>query len=206
MSEESVAPSDKIKESKAEDARLVARAKEGDVASFERLFRKYERRIYNLIYRMVGDRENAADLTQDTFVRAFDSLDSVKTGDYFLPWLWRVATNICRDFARRRKRRPTLSLDTKIEDEEGGRMDRQIQDSSTDPALLAEREDLAERMQQAIWLLDEDRRIVVLLHHIEGVDVQEIAQILGIPVGTVKSRLARGRSDLKELLAGLDTL
>jgi RNA polymerase sigma-70 factor (ECF subfamily) len=133
-------------------------------------------------------------------VRAFDSLDSVKTGDYFLPWLWRVATNICRDYARKRKRRPTVSLDTQIEDEEGGRMDRQIEDVLADPALLIERADLVEKMQQAIAQLDEDRRIVVLLHHIAGIDVQEIAEILGIPVGTVKSRLARGRSDLKQLL------
>ena len=195
-----MASSQKIEESKAEDARLVERAKKGDVASFERLFEKYEKRIYNLVYHMIGDREIASDLTQDTFVRAYNSLDSVKTGDYFLPWLWRVATNICRDYARKRKRRPTVSLDSQIVDEEGGHMERQIVDTSSDPADLTEREDLVARVQRAISQLDEDRRIVVLLHHIEGADVQEIAEVLGIPAGTVKSRLARGRNDLREML------
>jgi RNA polymerase sigma-70 factor (ECF subfamily) len=188
---------------RGEDAELVAAAKRGDPKAFESLFAKYHARVYNLIYRMVGNEDDAEDLTQETFVRCHRALPSLKAVDFFLPWLWRVATNICRDFARRRARRQTWSLDSEIVDDEGTKMSREIQDDSSDPPKLLRRSEVADRVQRALDKLSEDRRVVVILHHLEDVPVNEIAEMLGVPVGTVKSRLARARDDMSEMLSDL---
>lgn len=188
---------------RGEDAELVASAKAGDLAAFERLFTKYHARVYNLIYRMVGNEDDAQDLTQETFVRCHRALPSLKAVDFFLPWLWRVATNICRDHARRRARRQTWSLDSEITDDEGTKMSREIEDDSLDPPRLLRRSEIADRVQDAIGKLSVDRRIVVILHHLEDMPVNEIAEILSVPVGTVKSRLARARDDMSEMLSDL---
>jgi RNA polymerase sigma-70 factor (ECF subfamily) len=182
---------------------MIAAAKGGDLAAYERLFRKYNGRVYNLIYRMVGNADDACDLTQETFVRVYRALRSLKAVDFFLPWLWRVATNICRDHARRRGRRQTWSLDSEITDEDGSKMSREIEDDSSDPLRLLRRAEVSERVQEAIGRLSEDRRIVVILHHIEDMPVNEIAEILSVPVGTVKSRLARARDDMSSMLEDL---
>ena len=182
------------------DTDLVRDTKQGDIAAFERLFGKYQKRVYNLIYRMVGNETDAADLTQDVFVRVYNSLGRLKSEEAFFAWVRTVATNICRDHYRKMGRSiRACSLDEKVSLDDG-EVEKEVADASGDPERLLERQDLQEAVQRAINSLSEEHRTLVVLHHIEGMDLKDIARELGIPVGTAKSRLARARDELKRKL------
>lgn len=182
------------------DSDLVRESRRGSIESFQRLFEKYHKRVYNLIYRMVGNESDAADLTQEAFVRVYNSLHLLRSEDAFYGWVRTVATNLVRDHFRKLGRSIRAdSLDQKIQLDEG-EVEREVEDWSHNPERLVQKQDLQDAVQKAISSLSEDQRTVVALHHIEGMDVKEIAEILNIPVGTVKSRLSRAREDLKRKL------
>ncbi|HEY3297350.1 MAG TPA: sigma-70 family RNA polymerase sigma factor [Armatimonadota bacterium] len=182
------------------DTALIHETRTGDPAAFKRLFDKYHRRVYNLIYRMVGNDQDASDLTQEVFVRVYNSLHLLKSEGAFFSWVRTVATNICRDHFRKMGRSiKTDSLDQKIDLEEG-EVQREIEDWSANPERELEKKDLQEAVQKAISSLSEEHRTVIVLHHIEGMDISEISLTLHVPVGTVKSRLARARDELKRKL------
>lgn len=183
-----------------DDMDLVQRSREGDTAAFEILFNRYQKRIYNLIYRMVGNEQDAGDLTQDVFVRVYNSINTVRNDSSFSAWIRAVAINICRDFFRKRGRTIKAdSIDAKISLEDG-EVERQIEDWSYNPELLLEKKDLQDAVGRAVSSLSPQHKEVVVLHHMEGLDVNDIAAELRIPVGTVKSRLARARDELKRKL------
>ena len=185
------------------DRDLATEAGAGDTAVFERLFNRYQKRVYNLVYRMVGNEQDAADLTQEVFVRVYNSLSTLRSEEAFLPWVRTIALNICRDHFRKSGR--TLradSLDKRMSVEEG-EVEREVEDWSSNPERVFAKKDVQETVQRAINSLSQERRAVVVLHHIEGMDVKDIARELRLPVGTVKSRLARARDDLKRKLAHL---
>lgn len=182
------------------DTNLVRESKEGDLAAFQRLFDKYHRRVYNLVYRMVGNEQDASDLTQEVFVRVYNSLHLLKNEEAFFTWVRTVAVNICRDHFRKIGRTVrTDSLDEKINLGDG-EVEREIEDWSANPERLFEKNDLKDAVQRAVISLSEDHREVVVLHHIEGMDIKDIAKLLHVPTGTVKSRLARAREELKRKL------
>lgn len=182
------------------DTNLIRETKEGSVEAFRQLFERYHKRVYNMIYRMVGNDQDAADLTQEVFLRVYNSLHLLKSEEAFFTWVRTVAINICRDHFRKVGRTiRTDSLDQTI-DLEDGEVQREVVDWSANPERLLEKKDFQESVQRAISSLSEEHRIVVILHHIEGMDVKDIADRLHVPVGTVKSRLARGRDDLKRKL------
>lgn len=183
----------------AEDALLVASAQTGNLAAFESLFGRYQGRIYNIIYGMVGNAEDASDLTQDTFFKAYRALGSLRDGQAFYAWLCRIAVNLCCNFRRGHPSVPPLSI------EEGAMYDGErapldIPDLSYEPARLAEVSATADAVRHAIAGLSPDHRQVVVMHHLEGMPVDQIARIVGVPIGTVKSRLSRGRDCLKRAL------
>jgi len=183
------------------DSDLVKEARAGDVAAFERLFDRYQKRVYNLIYRMVGHEQDAADLTQEVFVRVYNSLHTLKTGEAFFGWVRAVAVNVCRDHFRKAGRTvQTASLDAKIPVADG-EVEHEVEDWSANPERMLEKKDLQEAVKKAIGSLSDGHRTVVALHHIEGMDVRDIAKLLKVPVGTVKSRLARAREELKRKLS-----
>jgi RNA polymerase sigma-70 factor (ECF subfamily) len=182
------------------DSDLVRETRKGDIQAFQRLFEKYQKRVYNLIYRMVGNEADAADLTQEVFVRVYNSLHLLRSEDAFFGWVRVMATNIVRDHFRKVGRTIRAeSLDEKVKLDEG-EVDREVEDWSHNPEQVVEKQELRSSVQRAINTLSEEQRVVVALHHIEGMDVKEIAEILHIPVGTVKSRLSRAREDLKRKL------
>jgi len=182
------------------DTDLVRDSKEGGIAAFQKLFDKYHKRVYNLIYRMVGNDQDAADLTQEVFIRVYNSLHLLRSEEAFYAWVRTVATNICRDHFRKIGRRIKAdSLDEKIGFDDG-EIQREVTDWSGNPERLLEKKDLQDSVQRAIGSLSEEHRTVVVLHHIEGMDVKDIAETLRIPAGTVKSRLARARDELKRKL------
>jgi RNA polymerase sigma-70 factor, ECF subfamily len=180
-----------------EERRLVETAQRGDVESFNALVRLYEGRVYNLCYRMLGDPESAADAAQDSFLSAFRNLRSFRGGS-FRSWMLRIATNTCYDVLRVRKRRPSVSLD--IDSEQDDDPPLQIADSSETPDEFALRRELASAIQRGLVSLPEEQRVIVILSDIEGLAYEEIAHITSTNLGTVKSRLSRGRARLRDVL------
>jgi RNA polymerase sigma factor (sigma-70 family) len=181
-----------------EERRLVEVAQRGDVASFNELVRLFEGRVYNLCYRMLGDPDSSADAAQDAFLAAFRNLRSFRGGS-FRSWMLRIATNTCYDMLRVRKRRPSVSLDIDAEDESAS-SPLQIADSAESPDDFALRRELAAAIQDGLAALPDEQRIVLILSDIQGLAYEEIAQITNSNLGTVKSRLSRGRARLREVL------
>ena len=181
-----------------EERRLVEFAQRGDVESFNELVRLFEGRVYNLCYRMLGDADSAADAAQDAFLSAFRNLRSFRGGS-FRSWMLRIATNTCYDALRVRKRRPSVSLDMEADDELAS-SPLQIADTAESPDDFAQRRELAAAIQDGLAMLPDEQRIVLILSDIQGLAYEEIAQITNSNLGTVKSRLSRGRARLREVL------
>ena len=186
---------------------VVARAQRGERLAQRELYDEYADAIFGYVTnqlgaRSSGAREEAIDLAQDIWLRAFRRLGSLADPQAFHAWLFQIATNVVRNHAKRAKPPPLVSLDQPAAGEEDGPTI-EVPDSSGEPARVAAENELGRRIQQALGKLPAERREVVVLHHLEGFDVKEIAEQLGVAVGTVKSRLGRGRAALRELLADL---
>lgn len=177
------------------DAALVEQARKGDQQAFGLLYRRHQRAIYSLIRHLTNDEEAAADLTQETFVKAWSAMRRLRASSAFGGWLRIIATNLVRDRSRRRRPESTM---TDTVTEEGQELDPA---DGTPPAeetlALRQRQRL---VREAVIRLPEPQRLVVMMHHFEDVPVAEIATALNIPLGTVLSRLARGRDTLRRRL------
>jgi RNA polymerase sigma-70 factor (ECF subfamily) len=184
-------------------AAAVEAARGGDLGAFNTLVRHYQRRVYNLCYRTTGSPEDAADATQEAFLHAYRGIGTFHgPADGFLPWLLRVATNACLDQLRRRKRRPASSLEA-LDEDEGLRFD--ARDALADPAPGPEGQALgnetARRIQDGLQRLSDEQRMTVVLCDVQGHSYEEVAAMMGVELGTVKSRLSRARASLRDYLA-----
>jgi RNA polymerase sigma-70 factor (ECF subfamily) len=175
-------------------------AKEGDLKAFEEIFQIYHRRIYNAVYGMLGDPDDAQDVTQDVFMRLHDALPTLRADEAFSTYLYRIALNLCRDRARRKKRVRFQSIDTPRTDEEGSSEPMDFPDLGRLPEDQITNDELQRRVREAVGTLSNDHKSVIVMHHFQGMEVNDIAQILKVPTGTVKSRLARGRDQLHRKL------
>lgn len=169
---------------------------------FDVLFKQYEKGIFNLIYRTVGDYEDAIDLTAQTFLHALRGYDQFRGEAQAYTWLYRIATNLCKNHFRKRDRETRfqmISLDapTFLDEESSGR---DIKDTSHSPERLLEGRELQELIQQAIMQLSPDLRTVVLLRDVQGLSYQEIAKVANCSVEAIKSRLFRARGYLRKVL------
>ncbi|RRR72668.1 MAG: sigma-70 family RNA polymerase sigma factor [Candidatus Viridilinea halotolerans] len=181
-----------------EELRLVSASQQGDVDAFNHLVRLYEGRVYNLCYRMLGDGEAAADVTQDSFISAYRNMHRFR-GGLFRAWLFRIATNACYDALRARKRRPSIPFSAASgPDEDSPAFDRPDEGESPDDVAL--RHELAAAIEAGLAQLPVEQRIVVILSDIQGLAYEEIAAVTESNLGTVKSRLSRGRSRLRAIL------
>jgi RNA polymerase sigma-70 factor (ECF subfamily) len=178
---------------------LVSKAKAGDVAAFEQLIEAYQKKVYNLALRMTGNQEDAADLAQEAFIRVFRSISGFKEQSSFSTWIYRITTNVCLDEIRKRKNRKVISIDEDIHMDDG-EMKRQIVSDDPLPDEMAERAELRNIVNDAINSLPEDQKVVITLRDLNGLSYEEIAQVLGIPGGTVKSRINRARQALRNVL------
>jgi RNA polymerase sigma-70 factor (ECF subfamily) len=175
---------------------LIASAQKGDLRAFNQLVLHYQSMVYNLAYRILSDPEAAADATQDAFISAHRAVARFRGGS-FKSWLLRIVTNACYDQLRRKQRRPTSSLDDlPVESDHSS----YLLDHSERPDEYAERQDLNRVIQAGIASLPNDQRIVVVLSDVQGLSYQEIARVAGVSLGTVKSRLSRGRAKLRDYL------
>ena len=185
---------------RANETQLILAARRGDVGAFNQLVLSYQDRIYNLSARILGDNDLAEDITQNTFLTAYLNLPRFRNGS-FRSWIYRIATNACYDVHRRHKRYPVMSLENEILAEERISPLDDFSGSSTLPEMEVERHELEQVIQQALNRLDADQRTIVVLIDQQDFDYAEVAQILRIPIGTVKSRLARARLRLRQLLS-----
>lgn len=176
---------------------LLARAKKGEIAAFESLMTAYENRIYSLALRSTGSEQDAADITQEVFLRAWKNLDSFRGDSSLSTWLYRVTSNLCVDFARKKAAEGML---TSIDDEESPAADLADSSRMAQPEAAAENSELREELQFALAQLSEEHRRVVLLRDVAGMTYTDIARTLGLEEGTVKSRLARARASLRKIL------
>lgn len=186
-----------------DDSLLVRRVRAGDLSAFEILVRRYERRVYSLAIRYCGDREDARDLTQETFVRAFRALDSFRGDAAFSTWLHRIAVNVCLDELRRRRTRPQVHLDEPLQTDDGA-AERQVAAGDPGPQQHVEQRELGEVIRREIAALPAEYAAVVVLRDLQDLSYEEIAQALGISLGTVKSRLHRGRAALRARFEALE--
>ena len=177
---------------------LVARAKAGDTDAFEQLVLDNQNRIYSLAFRMVNDREEAADLAQEAFLKAWQGLSSFQGDSSFATWVYRLATNVCIDFLRRQKRRRAVVSVTSMDDPDSGWTE--PADREQDPQRILERAELGQVLANGLEALPDHHRQVLVLRELSGLSYQEIGQALGLDNGTVKSRIARARKALQKRL------
>ena len=182
------------------DLSLVERCRANDDAAFSEVVARYKAKIYNYVYRMTGSADDAEDLTQEVFIRMYTSIDSFRGQSSLNTWLFRIAGNLCIDRFRRSKNRvPAYSLDEPLGDDA---QTQEVADETYAPHRLLQNAEMAEQIQTALSKLPEKLRATLLLHDIEGLPYEEIAQIAGCPLGTVKSRLFNARMQLRQHLAG----
>lgn len=184
-----------------DEAGLVADAQRGDLEAFNRLVIAYQSPVYNVAYRILGEEAPASDATQEAFLSAFRSIGRYRGGS-FRAWLFRIVTNACYDELRRRKRRPTLPLDDLVEDPEGPEPEatERLAADEPGPEARALEGELAGALEDCLRRLPDEFRIVAVLADVEGYDYQEVSQLVGKPLGTIKSRLARARARLRDCL------
>ena len=177
---------------------LIRRIVDGDHEAFAQLVETYEKPIYNLCLRMCGNPEDAADLAQESFLKAWRGLQFYKFESAFSTWLYRLASNVCIDFLRRQKRRPTVSLTMQQEQEEATELE--VEDSQPLPEEQVEHREVQRQVSAAMDQLEEEFRMILTLRVIDDLSYEEIADIMDLKIGTVKSRLARVRLKLKKIL------
>ena len=177
-----------------EESRIVQKVLRGDVNAFEKLVLEYEKNVYNIALRMTGNSEDASDMTQEAFIKAYNSLGSFRGDSKFSVWIYWIATNVCLDFLRSKSRKPTVSLS--MEDEDGDEVQLDVADESQSPELLLDRQMTRESVRRGLETLTPEYRQILLLREIQGMSYDEISQALGLEVGTVKSRIFRARKKL----------
>ena len=192
-----------------EDDQLVDRAEAGDAQAFETLVIRYQDRVYNLLCRLTGSGEDAEDLTQETFLKAYRALSSFRRGSKFYTWLFRIAVNAGYSHGRKRALRQRVegvSLDapTNLDREHDPAWRDQMSTADPGPSEELEKRQLCERVRRGLAKLDDDFRAVVLLRDIEGMDYGSISETLDISYAAVRSRLHRARSKLAHVLKDLN--
>ena len=179
---------------------LVKRARRGDLASYDELVKRYQERIYATIYHMTGNHEDANDLAQESFIKAFSALKSFKGGSSFYTWLYRIAVNKTINFLKQRKNRFHLSLnDLDVNAENDPDLVALISDKT--PHREVGLTELQKKLNEALLKLSEPHRMVVVLHDVQGMSHDEIADVMDCNIGTVRSRLFYARQQMQGQLA-----
>jgi RNA polymerase sigma-70 factor (ECF subfamily) len=200
LSPAAVTASDAAESAPVEEADLVRRAQRGDLGSYDELVRRYQERIYATVYHMTSNHEDANDLAQEAFIKAFHALKSFKGGSSFYTWVYRIAVNKTINFLKQRKNRSAMSLDD---------MDFNAEHDPDLVALISEKTprrevglaELQEKLNGALMRLSEPHRLVVTLHDVQGLSHEEIAKIMDCNIGTVRSRLFYARQQLQAFLS-----
>lgn len=187
-----------------DDTVLVRQWQHGDCEAMERLILKYQSRLYNVILKICGNADDAAELTQQTFVKVIENIGKFQRKSGFYTWAFRIAVNLTLNYCKRSVKLGVQSLDADHQQESGVQLKKLLEDDSIpDPAEVAQNKELCQLIITAMNRLDDGQRTVLVLRDIEGMNYAQIAKTLELPAGTVKSRLSRARSNLREMLEGL---
>ncbi len=182
------------------DEVLMALVKQGDHAAFQELVTRYKNRIIGFVYRTVNSRELAEDIAQEAFLRVFTKAHTFRDGARFSPWFYRIASNLAINELRRRRRVSFISLERPIRTSSGDELVRDVEDDARGPAELAEQHELGGEIARAIADLPIKYRVAFVLRDVQGHSYERIAEIVGVPLGTIKSRVNRARSRFKDLM------
>jgi RNA polymerase sigma-70 factor (ECF subfamily) len=180
----------------ADDQSLIAECLQGNTAAFGVLVRRYQERLYHSVYRLLDNAEDAQDVVQEAFLSAYQSLDGFKGGSLFFTWLYRIAVNTA--ISLKRKRRVMVRMESGVNGEPGQEPADPSEDSRPERAL--EQAELGQRVRDALGRLSPEHRAVLILKDMEGQKYEAMAEILQVPIGTIRSRLHRARLELRELL------
>ncbi len=191
-----------------DDANLVRQSQNGDSAAMEQLILKYQNRIYNVILKICADPDDAAELTQETFVKVIENIDKFQGKSRFYTWAFRIAVNLTLNYCQKNARLEISSLDAESRKEESQTTQAMKEflrdDNSPDPVEVAQNRELCDLTIKALMQLEEPQKAIVVLRDIEGMNYAQIAEVLNIELGTVRSRLSRARGRLRKILeAGL---
>ncbi len=181
---------------------VIESCKDGNEKAFGEVVLAYQRRVYNIAYRMLGNKEEAKDLAQEVFLSVFESIKNLREEVKFEPWLIQITLNHCRNqwkYLKRKKYFQSDSLDDPIETEEG-EIARQVYDPSDNPETLLEKKMIQDLIQRGLLQLKEEQRQLIVLRDLQGLSYEEIGKLFSLPEGTVKSKIHRARMDLKEQL------
>lgn len=178
---------------------LVKKSQSGDVESFELLIGSYDKRAYNIAYRVMGNEEDAKDMAQEALIKVFRSLKDFKGQSSFSTWLYRIVTNVCLDELRRKKNEKYVSMDSTIQTD-SGELNMELCSDKETPEIVYERVEQRELIKNAIRELNEEYRSAIVLRDIQGFSYDEISSILDCSLGTVKSRINRARTMLRDKL------
>ena len=185
------------------DEILIKLSQQGQLEAFNQLVLRYQDLVFSVSYRVMGESQSAADVTQDTFIKAYERLDTFRGGN-FKAWLTRIATNGCYDELRKTKRRPQTYLEELTPEDSDD--EPPIPSSADTPEEIAVQSDLQRAIQQCIGNLKDDQRVVLVLSDVQGMSYQEIADSTDTQIGTVKSRLSRARLAVRNCLQGFSEL
>ena len=188
-----------------DESALIHAAQHGDLEAFNSLVLAYQDILFHTALRILSDEDQASDATQDAFISAFRALNSYRGGS-FKAWLLRTVTNACYDELRRKKRRPTTPLEPEMEDGEEMETPRWLADPSASPEQLLDQAELEHAIQHCLDGLPTDFKTVVVLADIQGLDYSDVARTVHVPLGTIKSQLARARLRLRECLQSIGEL
>jgi RNA polymerase sigma-70 factor (ECF subfamily) len=185
------------------DAELIVLCQKKDSRAFEELIKRHQRTVYALLYRLAPDWNDTADLAQEVFIRMWRSIGNLRNPSAFRSWLSQIVTNLFYDELRKRPRQlPTISMDEPLDNEEGNdATTRDIRDRAAGPDELCQRNELTEIVRQAMTRLPEQFRTAIILREFEGLSYEEIALITHTEIGTVKSRIARARAKIQEMVS-----
>jgi len=188
-----------------DDSVLVEQCRRGNSDAMQRLILKYQNRIYNVILKICANADDAAELTQDTFVKVIENIDRFEGKSGFYTWTFRIAVNLTLTYCKRNVKLGLTSLDADNGDEQCQHARHRLKelltdDSLPDPTTVAANKELCEIVIKSLMKLDDQYRAVLVLRDIEGMNYAQIAEVLNIELGTVKSRLCRARRNLREIL------
>lgn len=184
------------------EKQVIDACKAGDEKAFGEVVLTYQRRVYNIAYRMLGNKEEAKDLAQEVFLSVFESIKNLREDVKFEPWLIQITLNHCRNrwkYLQRRKYFQSDSLDDPIETEDG-EIPRQVYDLSDNPETLLEKKMIQDLIQRGLLQLKDEQRELIVLRDLQGLSYEEIGKLFSLPEGTVKSKIHRARMELKEQL------
>ena len=188
----------KEEERMEKERKVIRRVLDGDVDAFEELVKAYETKVFNLALQMLGNKQDAQDVSQDAFIKAYKSLSSFRGDGQFWSWLNRIVSNMCLDFLRKRKRFAPASLTA--EDDDGDEVQMDLPDTRMSPEQVLEKKMTRDAVRRGLASLSVESRQILLLREIAGLSYEEISITLGLESGTVKSRIFRARKKLKDFL------